>query len=73
MVTYNTVGGTNKLLFLQKVFEEYSYFCGNIYPKAVVLNWGGAPPQGGVKKFLEGREPLHALQLRKILNGNVFL
>jgi len=30
------------------------------------VTWGG-----GVKKFLGGREPLHALQHRKILNGNV--
>ena len=73
MVTYNTVGGTNKLLFLQKVFEGYSYFCGNIYPKAVVLNRGGAPPQGGVKKFLGGNDPLHALQHGKLLNGNASL
>ena len=29
--------------------------------------------RGGVKKFLGGREPLHALQHRKILNGNVSL
>ena len=28
----------------------------------VVLNREGAPPQGGVKKFSGGREPLHALQ-----------
>ena len=27
--------------------------------------------RGGVKKFLGGREPLHALQHRKILNPNV--
>jgi len=26
---------------------------------------------GGVKKFLTGREPLHALQHRTFLNGNV--
>jgi len=33
----------------------------------VVLN------RGSVKKFLGGRKPLHALQHRKILNGNVSL
>ena len=38
----------------------------------VVLNWEARPP-GGVKKFLGGREPLHALQHRKFLNGNVSL
>jgi len=37
----------------------------------VVLNRGSAPPRGGIKKFLGGREPLHALQPRKFLNGNV--
>jgi len=41
--------------------------------RAVVLNRRGAPPQGGVKKFLGGREPLHDLQHRKFLNGNVSL
>jgi len=35
--------------------------------RTVVLN------RRGVKKFLGGREPLHALQQRKILNGNVSL
>jgi len=39
----------------------------------VVLNRGGAPPQGDVKKFLGGREPLHGLHHRKNLNGNVSL
>ena len=29
--------------------------------------------RGGVKKFLGGREPLHALQHRKFVNGNVSL
>ena len=38
----------------------------------MVLNRGSAPP-GGVKKFLGGRKPLHALKHRKILNGNVSL
>jgi len=41
--------------------------------KAVVLTRGGAPPQGGVKKFPGGREPLHALQHGKFFNGNVYL
>ena len=35
--------------------------------KSVVLN------RGGVKKFVGGREHLHGLQHRKILNGNVSL
>jgi len=35
------------------------------------LTGGGRASSGGVKKFLGGREPLHALQHRKILNGNV--
>jgi len=39
----------------------------------VVLNQGGTPPQGGVKKFLGGRETLHALQHITFLNGNVSL
>jgi len=29
--------------------------------------------EGGVKKFLGGREPLHSLQHRTCLNGNVSL
>jgi len=37
------------------------------------LTGGRAPPQGGVKKFPRGREPLHALQHGKALNGNVSL
>ena len=39
----------------------------------MVLNRGRTCPLGGVKKFLGGRIPLHALQHRKILNGNVSL
>ena len=39
----------------------------------MVLNRVSAHPQGGFKKFLGGRERLHALQHRKILNGNVSL
>jgi len=34
---------------------------------------GEAPPQGGVKKFPGGREPLHALQRGKFFNGDVYL
>jgi len=41
--------------------------------RAAVRNRGGAPHQGGVKKFSGGREPLHALQHGKFLNGNVSL
>ena len=37
----------------------------------MVLNRGGASPQGGVNTFPGGREPLHALQHRTFLNGNV--
>jgi len=37
----------------------------------VVLNRKGRVPQGGVKKFPGGCEPLHVLQLGKFLNGNV--
>jgi len=40
---------------------------------AVVLNRGARPPQEGVKKFPGGREPLHALQHGKFLNGIVCL
>jgi len=39
----------------------------------VVLNRGERAPSGGVNKFPGGREPLHALQHRKFLNGNVYL
>jgi len=39
----------------------------------VVLNRGGAPTQGGVKKFPGGRGPLDSLQHGKVLNGNVYL
>ena len=35
--------------------------------RSVVLN------QGVIKKFPWGREPLHALQHAKFLNGNVYL
>ena len=37
------------------------------------LTGGGAPPQGGVKQFPGGHEPLHALQHRTFFNGNVSL
>ena len=37
------------------------------------LTRGARPLRGGVNKFPGGREPLHALQHRKILNGNVSL
>ena len=40
--------------------------------RAVVLNRGGAPPRG-CQEISRGREPLHALQHRKILNGKVSL
>ena len=33
----------------------------------------GSRPHGGVKKFQEGPEPLHALQHGKFLNGDMFL
>ena len=39
----------------------------------MVLNRGGAPTQGGVKKFLGGRGPLDSLQHGKVLNGNAYL
>jgi len=35
----------------------------------VVLNWGGAPPQGGVDRFQRGREPLCALQQGHLINN----
>jgi len=41
--------------------------------KSVVLNRGGAPTKGSVKKFPVGLEPLHSLQHGKVLNGNVYL
>jgi len=63
---FNFAKASHKSNLSAVLFNELQY-------KAVVLNQGGAPPQGGVKKFLGGSEPLHALQHRKILNGNVSL
>jgi len=47
-----------------------------LYPFYPMVQWfltRRRTPQGGVKKFLGERKPLHALQHRKFLKGNVSL
>ena len=57
----------------QTVYRSFEILLEWALSIVVVLNRGGAPPQGGVKKFPGGREPLHARQHGKFFNGNVYL